>query len=186
MIPVLNTHSAPLQKYGLFVIVLCLIGCGGGSGDEATDSTVVAITQPETNTPDTTTPETDTPETDDNDDTETQPIPTSIDDLVVAATNGLTPSFVLRVDVTSAPERGYFSLCNAYQQTSSQAYQVDYQSCLLRAPLNQGALYRELQVANHHQQLIAVIWRYDGSAPTYQTWQYDDNTSRQSLNMNLQ
>jgi hypothetical protein len=157
-----------------------LTACGGGGGDD--DSSKASVTPPTTiTTPITTPPATTIP---------TTPIvipvvdPTSLDDLVVDPDYDLQAAFTLLVQVDLATsQRGYFSLCDDYQQ-QNQIITVNYESCLLRGALNNGQLNEQLLVANHQRNLMAVVWFYDGSAPQYQQWQYSSDSAGQQLAIN--
>ncbi|WP_285164013.1 hypothetical protein [Shewanella goraebulensis] len=179
------------MRFGSIAIVLMLTqltACGGGGGDDSSPEPAAAtpaVTTPTTPaTPTTpTTPETPTdpdPETPE----EPAPTPTSIDDLVVDADFDLQAAFTLGVDVAlESTQRGYFSLCDQYEQNGAQVT-VNFESCLLRGALDEGNLNDELLVANHQQNLIAVVWFYDGSDPVYQMWTYDMEAEEQKLTIN--
>jgi hypothetical protein len=159
------------NQFGL-IIALTLTGlmggCGGGDeGEQAAPAT----------TPPTTTPPT-TPVPD--------PVvkPTSLDDLVIAPDNIIESAYRLDIDVAmSSQQRAYFSLCGDYEVSGS-SYKVNYNSCLYRAPLDEGKLSANIKVANHQNNLMVVIWHYDGSDPSYQLWQYDTSLEQQSLTIN--
>ncbi|WP_139326841.1 hypothetical protein [Shewanella sp. UCD-KL21] len=167
-----------------------LTACGGGGGDDSSPPPVTpAVTTPATSTADTTTdttPETTTPETPER---PTEPEPeaapaTSIDDLVVDAYFDLQAAFTLSINVQLASsQRGYFSLCDDYQQNGTQV-SVNFESCLLRGALDEGALSEELLVANHQRALMAVVWFYDGSEPIYQQWSHSLTNEPQVLVIN--
>lgn len=108
----------------------------------------------------------------------------SLDDLVVAPTFNLQATFTLTVDIElDQSKRGYFSLCDPYDQSQS-SVSVNFESCLLRGPLVAGQLKESLQVANHVHELLAVIWFYDGSDPIYQRWQHASADTAQELRIN--
>ncbi|QQX81652.1 hypothetical protein JK628_07380 [Shewanella sp. KX20019] len=153
-----------LIAFSLFALTAC--GGGGGDGGDASPTPVPTITA----TPDP--------------DPEPAADPTSLDDLVVDADNALQSSYMLRIAVDmSSQRRGYFSLCDDYT-TLGGAYAVNFDSCLFRGPLNEGKLSKELKIANHESQLIAVIWFYEGQTPQYLEWSYMTDNEEQILTMN--
>ncbi len=165
------------SRFGLiiaFTLAGLLVGCGGG-GDDGGDTVAAPVTTP-------TTPTTPTPPA--TPDPDPVPTPTSLDDLVIAADNIIESSYMLDINVAmNDQQRAYFSLCGDYQ-TSGNSYKVNYNSCLFRGPLDEGNLSANIKVANHQSELMVVIWHYDGSAPSYQIWQYDAALDQQSLSVN--
>ncbi|MGS0827468.1 hypothetical protein ACVBIO_16820 [Shewanella sp. 0m-8] len=159
----------------LACIALLITACGGG-GDEGSPATPTPVetTASTTTTTDTTNTTTEEP----------APDPTSLDDLVVDADNKLESAYMLTINVDKDnTQRGYFSLCDDYQILGD-SYAVNFDSCLFRGPLNQGKLSKEVKVANHESQLIAVIWFYEGQDPQYLPWQYTQDSNTQVLTIN--
>lgn len=156
--------------YGLMACFALLVtACGGGGGDDAAPETPAPVETATTTTED--------PNPD------PTPDPTSLDDLVVDADNKLESAYLLTINVDrDNTERGYFSLCDDYQAQGN-GYSVNFDSCLFRGPLNQGKLNKDVKVANHESQLIAVIWFYEGQAPQYSEWQYRQDVDAQVLTM---
>lgn len=173
----------PSQYYLIMALSLAglLGGCGGG-GDGGGEST------PTPTTSTTTTTDTGTG-TDTGTDTGTTtpdptPDPTSLDDLVIAEDNIIESAYQLAIEVAMDDiQRAYFSVCDDYQ-TSGNGYIVNYDSCLFRGPLSKGLLSANIKVANHQDKLMAVIWHYDGSDPSYQLWQYDFDAESQRFMVN--
>jgi len=83
----------------------------------------------------------------------------------------------INVDIASG-KRGYFSLCDKFEQ-QGQTISVNYESCLLRGALDNGQLNESLLVANHQRDLMAVVWFYDGNQPQYLHWQYATDQAQQ-------
>ncbi|GIU50740.1 hypothetical protein TUM4438_37830 [Shewanella sairae] len=156
---------------GLMVcFTLLLTACGGGGDDSgaATPAPVATTPAPATTTPD----------------PDPAPTPTSLDDLIVDADNKLQSAYTLTVDIDKGnSNRGYFSLCDDYQANGG-GYKVNFNSCLFRGPLTKGKLSKDIKVANHESQLIAVIWFYDGQAPQFVEWSYLQGEDSQVLTMN--
>ncbi|ACJ28195.1 Lipoprotein, putative [Shewanella piezotolerans WP3] len=149
--------------------LLALTACGGGGDGDSASPAPAAVT-PTTTT--TTTEEDPTP------------APTSLDDLVVDADNALEASYLLTINVEkSSQSRGYFSLCDDYTAQGG-SYNINFDSCLFRGPLSDGKLSKELKIANHESQLIAVIWFYEGQNPQYVEWSYMADSESQILTMN--
>ncbi len=168
----IQTNTLRNRSTGLMVCFAFLLTACGGGGDD--DGGAPAAPAPVTTTPATTT----TPDPD------PAPAPTSLDDLVVDADNKLQSAYTLTVDVNKGnSNRGYFSLCDDYQANGA-GYDVNFNSCLFRGPLTEGKLSKDVKVANHESQLIAVIWFYDGQAPQYTEWQYKQDAETQILTMN--
>ncbi|WP_082972353.1 hypothetical protein [Shewanella sp. UCD-FRSSP16_17] len=164
------------------MLLTLLTACGGGGGGDDSSPAPVAATPATTTTTTTQTTPT-TPETPTDPETPEEPtIPaTSIDDLIVDADFDLQAAFNLDIDVAlESTQRGYFSLCDQYEQNGAQVT-VNFESCLLRGALDEGSLNEALLVANHQQNLVAVVWFYDGSDPIYQMWSYDIEAEEQTL-----
>ena len=103
---------------------------------------------------------------------------------MVDADFDLQAAFNLAISVgLDSTKRGYFSLCDQYEQNGAEIT-VNFESCLLRGALNEGSLGEDLLVANHQQHLVAVVWFYNGSDPIYQMWSYDMEADEQTLTIN--
>ena len=151
-----------------FTLLLAACGGGGDDGGATTPAPVATTPAPATTTPD----------------PDPAPTPTSLDDLVVDADNKLQSAYTLTVDIDKGnSNRGYFSLCDDYQANGG-GYKVNFNSCLFRGPLTDGKLSKDIKVANHESQLIAVIWFYDGQAPQFVEWSYLQGEDSQVLTMN--
>ncbi len=166
------------------IISTLLSGCGGGGDDGAgtTNAPTGVTPTTDTTTPTTTPPETTTPDPDPN--PEPIPDPTSLDDLIVDADNAMQATFELTIAIDiDSQKRAYFSLCDEFSGSNND-YRVNFESCQYRGPTVNGKLDTDLKIANHNGQLIAVLWFYDGTAPKYQIWQYDDQAQDQRLTLN--
>lgn len=163
-------------------IMLQLSACGGGGGGD--EGAPAAQVTPPATTPPTTTPTAPAPTPPTPPVVEPVPDPTSLDDLVVDPDFDLQAAFTLSINVDIASgKRGYFSLCDKFEQ-QGQTISVNYESCLLRGALDNGQLTESLLVANHQRDLMAVVWFYDGNQPHYVHWQYALNASEQQLVIN--
>lgn len=84
----------------------------------------------------------------------------ALSDLNVAYENALQSTYHLDVDVMLSQLSGiaaYISICDNSQAKGS-IVQIDYNHCLIKAPLQDGTARFELSTANHYDSLIAVIW----------------------------
>lgn len=164
----------------LVLLFASITACGGGGGGDessAPAATTGTVTPPPTTTPPTTTP---TPDPD----PDPIPDPTSLDDLIVAADNAMQAVFQLMISIDiNSSKRAYFSLCDDYSGNNMN-YEVNFESCRYRGSLIDGQLDADIKVANHNGQMLAVLWFYDGSAPSYQLWQYDPELDQQQLTVN--
>ena len=161
-------------------IITSISGCGGGDDASTTAATVTPpVTPPPVTPPPATTPD---PEPD------PTPEPTSLDDLIVDPDNPMASVFQLDVSISlTISKRAYFSLCDDYSANNvlgQSSYTVNFESCLYRGPLDSGKLNTDITIANHNGELIAVVWSYDGSQPSYQLWQYDPKLEQQKLTVN--
>lgn len=163
------------------IVAILVSACGGDDDGVGTTSAPTSVTPTaDTTTPTTTPPETTTPDPD----PEPIPDPTSLDDLIVDADNTMQAVFQLAVSINlNSTRRAYFSLCDEFSGSNNN-YRVNFESCQYRGPTASGKLDTELKIANHNGQLIAVLWFYDGTAPKYQIWQYDDQAQDQRLTLN--
>lgn len=174
------TSARVSSKQLLLALLLTLITACGGGGEGGSET----VSVPTTVTPPTATPPTTTPTPDPAPEPEPVPEPTSMDDLIVAANNTMQAAFQLAISIdTNSPKRSYFSLCDDFSGSGNN-YTVNFESCLYRGPLTSGKLDTDLKIANHNGQLLAVLWFYDGSSPTFKLWQYDTNLEQQSLALN--
>ncbi|AWB65360.1 hypothetical protein C2869_02405 [Saccharobesus litoralis] len=169
-----------------------LAACGGGGGDTASNDASDSSKQLQSSqaaSTNTTSPETTQTSTTQTSTTQTQlATPSKIDqvpekkletieDINIEAKHSLSSTFNLDIEIKlKEVQRAYFSLCDDYR-TKGDSYVVNYDSCLYRAPIQNGQLQKRLMVANHNTQLIGAIWFYDGSQPKYQVWQKQNNPS---------
>ena len=177
-----NIEKLTLSNRSLTALALLalLAGCGGGGGDDGAAPAPAVAVVPDTPAPDPT-PD---PDPEPEPEPEPTPDPTSLDDLVVDADNAMQAAYMLTINVDmSSQSRGYFSLCDDYT-TEGSSYNVNFDSCLFRGPLSDGKLSKQLKIANHESQLVAVIWFYEGQNPQYAEWRYISDNEQQVLTMN--
>jgi len=184
----INRHSMIELCRNIFTSRLMVIAimstavsaCGGGGDEAEITSTPTSVTPAADTTTTTTPPVTTTPEPE----PESVADPTSLDDLIVDDDNQMQAAFQLAVSIDlDSTRRAYFSLCDEFSGSNNK-YTVNFESCQYRGPTESGKLNTHLKIANHNEQLIAVLWFYDGAAPKYQLWQYDDQAQEQRLWLN--
>lgn len=66
------------------------------------------------------------------------------------------------------------SFCTDYTELADGSFDVNYNSCVLTAPLVAGALTEELDLVNQYNKALAVIWLEDTSMPpVFREFQFD-------------
>ena len=184
---------------GLFSL---LVACGGGGGGD--DSSSSSAASDNSSTAASTTSGTDTSSTTDDsssgttttDSVDDEPVSTtddeqaavdveSLSNLFVGSENELLSEYTLFVGIdTGYSDRAYVSICEEFITKDEGGYKVDYDTCLIRGPLNEGVLVTDLVLGTAQQELIVAIWTFDGSQPAYHVWRYDENLTNQSLMIN--
>jgi len=66
------------------------------------------------------------------------------------------------------------TFCTNYTKLPDDTYEVDYNSCVLQAPLNGGVLSEQISLVNQHASVLAVVWFQDESMqPMYQEFHFE-------------
>ncbi len=66
------------------------------------------------------------------------------------------------------------TFCTDYSAKNDGTYDIDYNSCVLSAPLLGGVLNEELNLVNQHASVIGVVWFQDPAIqPVYQEYHFD-------------
>jgi len=66
------------------------------------------------------------------------------------------------------------SFCTDYSVRDNGEYDVNYDSCVLTAPLLGGELNEDLNLVNQHTSVLGVVWFQDPSVPPmYQEFQFE-------------
>ncbi len=66
------------------------------------------------------------------------------------------------------------TFCTDYSLQSGGDYEVNYDSCVLSAPLLGGELNEELNLVNQHSSVLGIVWFQDPSMqPMYQEFHFD-------------
>ncbi len=103
----------------------------------------------------------------------------AIGDLDVAYDNALQSTYRVDVDVLLVRLMGipaYISICDNNEAQGDIA-KVDYDHCLVKAPLEDGTARFELTAANHCDSLIAIIWPLEENS-TPITFSYQHSAER--------
>jgi len=66
------------------------------------------------------------------------------------------------------------SFCTDYTDKGNGVFEVNYDSCVLQAPLLGGELSAELSLMNQHDSVLAVVWFQDqDKPPMYKEFHFD-------------
>lgn len=68
------------------------------------------------------------------------------------------------------PSEGYVSVCRDYEQRQDLSYAIDFDSCIHRQRVD-DELTMPLSVSADIENMIAVVYFFDGSQPSYTIWQ---------------
>ncbi|EGU47216.1 putative lipoprotein [Vibrio ichthyoenteri ATCC 700023] len=141
-----------------------ILACGGGDGDNGGGSKASPTPTPAV-----------TPAPN------PQPARLSVTDLNIAADNNLESVYQVEVDVdisAISTEKAFISICDNTAANGDLA-KLDFDMCLLKSSLVDGKGSFELRVANHCDELIAVIWIMEkGRAPL--TYTLSHNNQKQT------
>jgi len=70
-------------------------------------------------------------------------------------------------------EKAEASFCTDYSFDGVD-YEVDYDSCVLHAPLVNGQVSEEINLGNHHSSVLGIVWLQDSNAdPVYKEFNFD-------------
>lgn len=143
-----------------------LTGCGGGGGGSSDDGAEVTSGETTPTAPSQTTP-TVTSEP-------PPPLPESpITELRVTKENDLRVNQLLDVAVEMSSSRSYLSICPDTGMAIDTA-SMSYDQCIARRPLTAGVENLSVDVANHIDALVAIIWFYEAERePLVYRWQRD-------------
>jgi hypothetical protein len=83
-------------------------------------------------------------------------------------------SFNLRIALSeNDTQAAYLSICSDYEQHSDSSYSINYDSCLLRASLNDSTYEAIITVTNDTTGLVAAIWFMDeNKEPIITDWTF--------------
>lgn len=155
------------------IVLAVTTACGGGGGGSSDNAAATGTTS--TPTPVTQTPSNDTPPPN-------EPPSTSADaettkDLVIDAGFDMQSSREITLDFDLNTD-GFLSVCSNFKRTSDN-YDIDFGSCVIRAPVTQGTYQNTLSISNAVEDLIAVVYQFDETAePLYQEFNVADGGDR--------
>lgn len=83
-------------------------------------------------------------------------------------------SFTSSYDISVSIDLGsdtsqYLNICHEFTNPSSTPI-VNYGSCVLKAPLQNGQYAGSISLTNDVKDLVIAIWGYDGAEPSYYFW----------------
>ena len=97
----------------------------------------------------------------------------------IQAFNDFTFDTARRTNVSlSVPEafgvQAEATFCTDYTLSASGDYDVNYDSCVLSAPLLGGELNEDLDLVNQHDSVLGIVWFQEASMmPVYQEFHFD-------------
>ncbi|MDP2562847.1 hypothetical protein [Psychrobium sp. 1_MG-2023] len=150
------------SKTILVVTLLSITSCGGGGSDESATAQPTISQTPSTQPTEpqvTTTP------------TNSAQGATKTTDLIIEPGFSLTSDVELQIDVflPDLNERAYLNVCPA----PPQGINVNFESCLLRTPLNNGVFKQTILLSQPQVKLVAQVWLYTQASPFKEyEWQY--------------
>ena len=153
-----------------FAVTTALTGCGGGGGEGSSSNDGINAAG-DTNTG------------------ADEIVKQGLDDLNIDQDNKLVSVSELEVMVQINSRRSFLNIC-AQEVFQSDLDQIDYERCILRAPLDDTPGTFKLTLPNHIDKLIAIVWFYeadkqplvkkwqrnsDAGGPVEETWRVTDN-----------
>ncbi len=131
-------------------LAVAITACGGdGEGGSAEPTQGAAIAGPEVTVPGVITPDT----------------LTDTKSLVVASDFVFDTARVIDIDFDLESARGSdatVSICTRFDRSGG-AFDVDYGSCAIRAPMTDGVFSHQMEITNEFDSVVAVVWFKDES-----------------------
>ena len=94
-----------------------------------------------------------------------------LEDLYIDQTNELTAMAELNVLVQMESTRSFLSICPE-PAGGIDVNNLNYDSCIIRAPLDDNPTAFKLMLPNHIDKLVAIVWFYQaGKQPLVAEWQ---------------
>jgi len=88
--------------------------------------------------------------------------------------NELSTVDELNVEVQINADRSFLSICGDPGEELD-VNTVDYEQCILRAPIDNNLNAFKIKLPNHVDSLVAIVWFYEtGKQPLVQRWQRID------------
>ncbi len=102
--------------------------------------------------------------------------PKTLTDLTINAHNELLSVSQLHIEVQINANRSFLSICSNLPKVLD-LNRIDYDKCMLRAPLDNSLKTFSLTLPNHIHELVAIVWFYDtNKAPIVERWLRNDTT----------
>ncbi len=103
-----------------------------------------------------------------------QAVQRNLDELSVHQDNELLTVAELNVEVQINADRSFLSICGD-PGGELDVNTVDYEQCILRAPIDNNYKTFKIMLPNHMDRLVAIVWFYEtGKQPLVQRWQRID------------
>ncbi len=152
------TRSVLALLYAL-TVTTALTGCGG-QGDSADTSSNGGTNVAE-----------------DSDTGADESVRQNLDNLHVDQDNELVNANELEVVVQVNGDRSFLTICAA-ENYQSGGDQIDFENCILRAPLDDALSSFKLTLPNHIDSLVAIVWFYEADKqPLVRKWKRSKNGS---------
>ncbi len=129
----------------LLAVFIFVSGCGGGGGsnDSSPNNSSGTIQDP----------------------------PQSLDELRIPRENELSAVSELNVEVQINASKSFLSICDIPGEELD-VDTVNYESCVLRTPIDNNLNAFKIILPNHIDSLVAIVWFYEtGRQPLVQRWQ---------------
>ena len=131
----------------LLAVFIFVSGCGGGGGSEGNDASS------------------------NNSSGTIQDPPQSLDELRIPRENVLSTVAELNVEVQINASKSFLSICDIPGEELD-VDTVNYESCVLRTPIDNNLNAFKIILPNHIDSLVAIVWFYEtGRQPLVQRWQ---------------
>jgi hypothetical protein len=139
-----------IPTFFLIAVFLSVAGCGGGGGGGGNDASS------------------------NNSNGTIQGPPQSLNELRISSENELSTVAELNVEVQINANKSFLSICDIPGEEID-VDRVNYEKCILRAPIDNNLNTFKITLPNHIDSLVAIIWFYEtGRQPLVQRWQRID------------
>ena len=147
MFPILQIKKF-VTTFLLLAVFISVSGCGGGGGsnDASSNNSSGIIQDP----------------------------PQNLDELRIPRENELSTVSELKVEVQINASKSFLSICD-FPGEEFDVDTVNYESCVLRTPIDNNLNAFKIILPNHIDNLVAIVWFYEtGRQPLVQRWQRID------------
>lgn len=181
-----------MKSTPLCLLTLALVGCGGGGDGNlvtlpaaatgaATDTAATEVIEQSSEPLDIGAANSGQPTA-----SETTPVAAATAELNAAPSFDFQTQWEMAVDFNIAAARdkdGFLSICSSYEFDGESAYDVDFDSCAVRASISNGVFQNTINVTNDVEQLLAVIWfAEEFQPPLYSEFQLSNGQQQISWN----